>query len=117
VVAQAIDPSDSLNAGRMPPIPETISNTTARVRLLADGGANVSIEGQSTSPEQAEQDAATLTKSIDDATSVKVSVVRIRMFEPVKFHADGSNIKANRALSKSDLGRLLGLLETFGPRD
>jgi hypothetical protein len=109
LVAHVNEPSETLKGRRAPPIPKTIQDATAEITFGSDGGALVTMDGKSASPEQAEADAAELTSTIDAMTSMKVSVVRIRMFEPIAFHAEGDRVKSERKVSKAELERLVGL--------
>ena len=109
VTARANKPSESLKAKYAPAIPPTIEHATAEVTLGNDGGAFVNVVGQSTSAEQAKADATELTHNLEQAASVKVSVVRIRVFEPIAFHADGDQVKGERKIARSELERLIGL--------
>lgn len=111
LIAEVLQPSETLVAPRVPPIPETISRAQATVTFVASGDAEVHIEGESADPAQAEADATALTDAIDDATTVKISVVKIRAFEPVVFRADGDRVKAARRVSRKELDTLLGLAE------
>ena len=60
VVSSANNPFETLKARYAPAIPPTIQHGTAEVTLSKDGGAFVTIVGQSTTPEQARADAAEL---------------------------------------------------------
>jgi hypothetical protein len=108
LVADAEQPSTTLEARRAPAIPKTISHAHATVVLGDDGGADVAIVGDSSDPEQAKQDAADLTKAIEDATTVKISIIKVRAFEPVAFEADGSQVKAQRHVTQAEMQTLLG---------
>jgi hypothetical protein len=110
LIGTAEDPSESLKGrGRAPKIPPTISSARAEITLKDDGSAVIEVDGISTTPEQAKADAKKLTKEIDNATSMKVSVVRVRLFEPPKFEADNDHVKSRRELSRAELERLLSL--------
>jgi len=112
------DPSNTLrDLGAFPiQIPTTLSWVVLGVDLRPDGGADIQIESQSASPEQANADAATLTQAVDDATSVKVSIVRVRMFRPVVFRAEGDRVKTNVTLSAAEVDMLLSFAEAQWPR-
>lgn len=113
VMARAADPATTLKTARAPSIPDTISEATTTVVLTADGGATVRVEGLSQNALQAKQDAETLTDRIDKATSVKISVVRIRLFERVVFKAEEDRVVAERTLSKERLEQLFELATNF----
>lgn len=111
VLARAVQPSETLKAHRAPRVPKTISEVKATVTMAADGGADVLIIGQSTNDSQAVADAKELTEAVDRATTVKVSIVKIRAFEPVTFTADGDRIEGRRHLAGGELNTLLGFAE------
>lgn len=116
VVATALDPSRSLAGSQAPPVPPTIRSSVARLRLAADGGVDVSATGESADPAQASADAAALTSSIDRATSLNLGIVKVRLFAPVVFRAEGSQVKSDVHLTQAEIDRLLTLAETFMPR-
>jgi hypothetical protein len=113
VVATALEPSQTVRGPRVPAIPETISKGKLTVLLKSDGGADVDIEGDDATADSAASDAQTITEAVDRATSVKISVMTIRAFDPIKFKAEGSEVKGHLALSQDDLERIIGLAETF----
>lgn len=112
----AIEPSRSLKGPYMPRIPETIQTVKGKVILTPDGGADIKTVGKSISPEQAAQDAAALTESVDAATSIKVAILKIRLFGPVQFRSEGDQIKSDLHLTADDIDRLLGIAQTFMPQ-
>jgi hypothetical protein len=114
-VAVAARPAETLKGSRVPPIPETLSAAKATLTLTPDGGADIHVEAKSTSAEQAKVDAAALTAEIDRATSVKISVLRVRFFEPIRFAADGDRVVGDRHLSAQEIDRLLGLASAMIP--
>jgi hypothetical protein len=116
VVATALDPSRSLAAARVPPIPPTIRSTEAHVWLAGDSGLDINAVGESTDPTQAGADASALTKAIDDATSINLGIVKVRMFQQVGFHPEGQQVKSHVHLTPTEIDRLLVLAETFIPR-
>lgn len=111
VIARADRPSETLKVARAPRVPKTIQRAEATVTMASDGGADVTIVGQSTTAEQAKVDAEALTKAVDEATTVKVSIVKIRAFEPVTFTAAEDRVEGRRHLSSSELNTLLGFAE------
>jgi hypothetical protein len=116
VVATALDPSRSLSAAHVPPIPPTMRNAEAHMWLAKDGGLDVTTVGESTDPAQATADAAALTSSIDNVTSINLGIVKVRMFEQVIFHPEGSQVKSHVHLTAAEIDRLATLAETFIPR-
>ncbi|MCK6587454.1 MAG: hypothetical protein L6Q76_07705 [Polyangiaceae bacterium] len=115
-VLTAVDPAETLRAPHAPRVPKTIKSATAKVTLREDGGADVASSGQSVSPEQAKEDAEALTQSVDDATSLKVSILKIRLFGPVKFTSEGDRVKSEVKLSPDDVDKLFGLLSLALPK-
>jgi hypothetical protein len=113
LVAQTEQPSETLKAPRVPPIPATISKARMEIVMAEDGGADIAIDGDSTTPEQAKADADTLTKEVEDATTMQVAVFKVRAFDPVVFTSDGASIKARRHLTKTEIETLVGFAAMF----
>lgn len=116
VSARALEPARTVHLPRVPPFPPTIQSAAATVVLGADGGADIALEAPSQSPEQAAADAAELTRSVDEATSIKVAFVRVRVFKPIPFVAEGDRVKANLHLTSGEIDTLFGALGTMIPR-
>jgi hypothetical protein len=115
-VAMAIDPARTLKAPRVPPVPETVRALEATVTLSADGGADLALDGASTSPEQAAADAAALSEEVERATTLRISIVKLRVVDPIPFFAEGDRVKAKRHVSPEELDKLFGLLNAVLPR-
>jgi len=113
IVARAEDPSRTLKLRRAPRIPKSLQTALATVTLTKKGGAHVRFVADSTNEKQAKKDARALTRSVDNATSVKVSIIRVRAFEPIRFRAKGQQVVAERRLSKRRIEQLLSLAKTF----
>jgi hypothetical protein len=116
LVATVLDPSQTLKGPRVPPIPATISRASAKVTLGEDGGADIAVQAQSTTEAQAALDAAALTEAVDNATSVRVAIIKVRMFKPVEFRADGAQVKADIHLTQDEIDQLFSLASAFIPR-
>jgi hypothetical protein len=116
LVATAIDPSQTLKVSRAPPIPATISRASAKVTLADDGGADIAVQAQSTTEAQAALDAAALTEAVDNATSVKISILRVRLFKPVPFREEGSQVKTDIHLTPDEIDQLFSFASAFIPR-
>ena len=116
VVATALDPSRSLAAAQVPPIPPTIRTTEAHVWVARDGGLDIHAVGESTDPPQASADASALTTDIDNATSINLGILKVRLFQQVVFHPEGQQVKSHVHLTPSEIDRLAALAETFIPR-
>jgi hypothetical protein len=115
-VAVALDPARTLRAPRVPQVPPTVRSLEAKVTLSADGGAVVALDGVSSSPEQAALDAAALGEAVDAATTVRIAIVKIRVFDPIRFFAEGDRVKAKRRVTPEELDKLFGLLSAVLPR-
>jgi hypothetical protein len=115
-VATALDPSRSLAAAQVPPIPPTIRSTEAHVWLGTDGGIDINAVGESTDPMQASADASALTTAIDNATSINLGILKVRLFQQVLFRPEGQQVKSHVHLTPAEIDRLAALAETFMPR-
>lgn len=115
-VATAIDPSQTLRAQRVPAIPPSLRTAEARVVLGADGGARVDFDAVSSSEAQATEDAGVLTDAVDQATSVKIAIITVRVFKRVPFRSEGDHVKARLELSAGELDTLVGLAAAMAPR-
>lgn len=111
VIARVDYPSKTLKARGAPQVPDTIARADATVTMSDDGGADLVVIGKSTNEEQARADAAELTDAIDRATTVKISVVKIRAFDPIVFEAKGDRIEGRRHLTANELATLLRFAE------
>lgn len=116
VLSTAIDPSVTLAGARIPPIPATIASTTTKISMGEDGSMDVAIDGDDANEAAASDDAQTLTRELDDATSVKVAIVKIRLLEPIVFRAEGNEVKTNIHLAPADVDKLLGFAAALRPR-
>ncbi|MEP7119752.1 MAG: hypothetical protein ABJE95_02535 [Byssovorax sp.] len=116
VFASAIDPANSIRGPRIPAIPPSISSLRGIVTLGDDGGATIAIEGPSASPEQAVADAAALSRAVDDATSIRVAFIRVRVFKPIHFIADADKVKTDVHLSAGEIDTLVGAAAAFIPK-
>lgn len=108
-VATAIDPAKTLRAPHAPPVPPSIAAARAVITPAKDGGADVAFDAQSASAPQAATDAAALGRSVDDATTLRVSILTVRVMAPIAFRAEGDHVKSDVHLAPADLDRLLGL--------
>jgi hypothetical protein len=116
VLATVLEPSRTLKGRRAPPIPDTISKAAAKVTLGDDGGADIAVDAQSTNETQAGLDAAALTEAIDDATSVRVAILKVRLFKPVVFRADGAQVKTDVHLTAGEIDQLFSFASALIPR-
>ncbi len=116
VFARALDPANTVRGPRVPRVPASISSLQATVTFGDDGGAIIALEGPSASPEQAEADALSLTRAVDEATSVKVAFIRVRVFKPIRFFAEAERVKTEVRLTAGEIDTLLGAAAAFIPR-
>ena len=115
-VATALDPARTLAAPHAPKVPSTVSALAALVTLAGDGGADIAIDGPSASAEQARTDADELSAAVERATTLRVAIVKIRVFDPIKFTAEGERVTATRHVSPQEIDRLFALLSAVIPR-
>jgi hypothetical protein len=115
-VATAAEPSKTLKGPYVPRIPETIQTMRATVTLGKDGGADVALTGQSMSPEQATTDAEDLESAVDQALSIKVTFVKIRLFGPIKFRSEGDLVKSDVHLTADEIDKIFSIASAFMPR-
>lgn len=108
MIANAMHPSSTLKVRRAPKIPATIDRAHATITMRDDGGATVVFEGDSRDEAQAVKDAADLTRAIEDATTVKISFLKVRAFAPIAFKATGNKVVAERHVTRSEMQTLLG---------
>ncbi|NUP10148.1 MAG: hypothetical protein HOW73_29205 [Polyangiaceae bacterium] len=108
----AEEPSATLRARGAPRIPPGVKTLAGDIFVRPDGGVIVDAVGQS-SAESAPQDAEDLTKSIDDATSVGIGIIRIRAFKPVVFKPSGDRIVTHHVLSPSEVDTILSVAASF----
>jgi hypothetical protein len=109
LVMFAFDPSKTLHNGRYASfdVPDTLAAGVATITLTVDGGAEIGIDALSPNAEQAKKDAATLTKILDDATSIKVSALRVHFVDPIVFNADGEHVRGRRTVPASEIDGIL----------
>ncbi|MFO0612611.1 MAG: hypothetical protein U0414_08495 [Polyangiaceae bacterium] len=91
-----------------PEWPPTIGASQAEITFDDEGGAHVLFQATSTSPEQAKIDAAAMEKTLDDLLHIDLTIIRIPIFDPIHFSADGSVVRMSAYLLASDVDWLLG---------
>jgi hypothetical protein len=104
------EPSVTLRAARGPEIPPTLSSARIGVVLQADGSADIAVQARSTDAAQAAQDAATMTEEVERATSIKISILRVRLFKPVPFRANAELVESDVHLTPGELELLFRLI-------
>jgi hypothetical protein len=104
------DPSNTLKVEPGPAIPPTMRTAKLEARIAADEGVDLLVEGQSTDEGQATADAAALTEAVERATTLKISIVRVHLFKPVPFRADGSLVKTEVHLSPGEIDTLMRMM-------
>jgi len=113
--ASAVEPARTLRGTLPVRIPESLRRAQAKVTPTADGGADLRIDAESSSPAQASADAASLTRELARATSVDLGLVRLRVIEPIEFRAEGDRVLGDRHLSAAELDRIFSLVEALMP--
>jgi hypothetical protein len=109
----AQEPSKSLHAPHLPDIPESIKSARILLNLGTDGSVDFAVDGESLNEEQAKADAQTMGKEVENATSIKVAIVRVRLFKPVDFRAEGAHVKTEVHLSAQEVDKLMGMAQVF----
>lgn len=104
------DPSTTLKVAHAPAIPPTMRTAKLETRIAADEGLDLLVEGQSTDDAQATADAAALTEAVERATTIKISIVRVHLFKPVPFRAEGSVVKTEVHLSPGEIDTLIRMM-------
>ena len=108
LVVFAFDPAKTVRGPRAQfPLPPTLGVGVATITLTVDGGAEIGVDALSPNADQARKDAATLTKLIDDATSIKVSALRVHFVDPIVFRADGEHVRGRRTVPASEIDSAL----------
>lgn len=115
LIAAAKNPGQTVRLPRVPEIPETISTGLMTVLLRPEGGAIVDLSGEDANAEKAIEDAELMTENFNKATSVQLSIFAFRLFDPIKFKADGTTIKGRLTLSQEEVDRLAQLAQSFAP--
>lgn len=115
-VGSAVDPSHTLDGAHVPPIPKTLTSARAILTLSPDGGADLAVDAESTSEQQAIADAVAMTHEVEKATTVSLAIVKVRMFDPIAFHAEGTHVKAQRHLTAQEIDRLLAFASAMSTR-
>lgn len=115
LVASAVNPGQTVRLPRMPRIPETITTGSMRVLLKPEGGAVVDMSGEDATSEKAIEDAELMTDNFNKATSVQISIISIRLFDPIKFQAEGTTVKGRLTLTQDEVDRLASVAQTLAP--
>jgi hypothetical protein len=116
VVAQALEPASTVVIAQAPSLPPSIHIARAALTFGSDGSADVAFDGASESDGQAVNDAAYMTRAMDEATSVQVAFVKLRFMEPIPFHAEGAHVKGATHLTPTDVDRLFTAAAALIPR-
>jgi len=116
VLASAREPARTLRGPRVPAWPPTISSAQAKVTLTTDGGADIALDAPSTDPTQAAADAEYVTRAVDAATSIKIAFMRVRVFKPIAFYAEGSEVKSRLHLTAGEIDTLFSAAVAMMPR-
>ena len=101
----AFEPGQVLDSP--PEWPRTIGASQAEIAFDDEGGANILFQATSTSPEQAQLDAVTMEKTLDDLLHIDLEIIRIPIFDPIHFSADGSVVRMSAHLLATDVDWIL----------
>ncbi|MFO0611776.1 MAG: hypothetical protein U0414_04250 [Polyangiaceae bacterium] len=115
VIAMAQNPGQTVRLPRLPRIPETITKGGMTILLKPEGGAVVDFAGEDANAEKAIEDAEVITDNFNRATSVQIAILSFRLFDPIKFQAEGTTIKGRLALSQDEVDKLASIAQTFAP--
>lgn len=116
VVATAREPARTLGKNVPFAIPPSLRSALAVLTPTPDGGADLHVDAQSTSPVQAQADAEVLSRGVARATSVNIGFARLRVFQPVVFRGEQDRVKADRHLTSAELDRIAMLVAATLPR-
>jgi hypothetical protein len=108
LVIEADKPSEVLRGRGAPRLPPTLAWARLAARPTEGGGVRGRFEARSSDEAQARRDAEALSRTMESASTLKISVLRVRLFEPVRFRAEGDRVRAERELDRAELERLLG---------
>jgi hypothetical protein len=109
-ITEVKDPAVTLRAPHAPEVPPTVQSARIEVTLTPDGGADVMTVGQSKDEAQAIADAQALTEEVERATSIRIAIVRVRLFKPVPFRAEGSSVRSDLHLTPDEIDMLFRLI-------
>lgn len=115
LIAAAKNPGQTVRLPRFPRLPETLTTGLMTVLLKPEGGAVVDMSGEDANGEKAIEDAEVMTENFNKATSVQISIISIRLFDPIKFKAEGNVIKGRLTLSQEEVDRLAQVAQSFAP--
>jgi hypothetical protein len=101
----ALHPGQTLETP--PEWPPSIGASQAEIAFDDEGGANVLFQATSASPEQARLDAQTMEKTLDDLLHIDLEIIRIPIFDPIHFSADGNVVRMEAHLLASDVDWIL----------
>lgn len=116
IVLTAVDPAHTIDGSSAVKIPPTIRHARGTITPADDDGVDLYAEGQSSSPSQAQADAEALTERIAKVTTVKIAVVKVRLFRPVEFRAEGDVVKADRHVTQAELDRIFMFVASALPQ-
>lgn len=108
----AMDPSNTLRAKNVPPVPPNVSALTGDVFVRSDGGVTIDAVGQTTAA-SAPNDAESLNKAIVDATTINIGFIPVRAFRPMVFTPAGDRIVTHHELTPDEVKTLVTFAATF----
>jgi len=111
----ALDPGSSFPNGRVT-LPDTISRVDGWLFPKPGGSVHIEVRGRSTDPDQAKNDARRLTGEIDQATSVKVGPLVVRVFQVPPLRAEENEVVGEIDVTRSQLEQLLAVAGGSRPK-
>ncbi len=110
-----LEPHDAFANGRVT-IPDTISRVDGWLFPRPAGSVHIELRGRSTDEYQAKSDARKLTGEIDQATSVKIGPLVVRVFQVPPLRAEGSEVVGEIDVTRSQLEQLLAVAGGSRPK-
>lgn len=106
-ISRVLNPHESLRFAKAPRVPPTVSHAQVTYDAGYDGGVDLKAQGWCPDAAQAQRDAAQLTSDVEKATTLKVGFVKLRMFKPVVFRAEGNEVKGELHLTLDEIDKLV----------
>ena len=91
-------------------VPVSLESVRLTVVMRADGGAELSFDGVTSSATAAGIAADVLGRGIEAATTRKTFLGTIRFFDPVAFTADGTHVRAKMSLHAGQLAQAIEIV-------
>lgn len=115
ISAWAFEPSSAFANPRVT-IPDSISRIDAWAFPKPGGSVHVEMRGQSSGEDQAIDDARQLTREIDQATSIKVGPMVVRVFQVPPLRAEEDEVVGEIDVTRAQLDQLLAVASGSRPK-